>query len=223
MTNPLDPPEGNWWDQAVNRREALWLGIAGVWSLGIFGWMSGFTRFGDQNPVGETFEVEPAEFEEMLESYRMDADWTSEAAIEERRAPEENEQVPRTGRLREEGQEDIDGQGTVIVPPGDSVYIMGRQFNWGGLPVVLEAGREYDIHLGARDVQHGFSVRPGDSLSQQINLQIFPDTEWVVPMTFEDADTYHVICNEFCGEGHAGMHGEFYVVEPDEYDTVVGE
>lgn len=223
MTNPLDPPEGNWWDQAVNRREALWLGIAGVWSLGIFGWMSGFTRFGDQNPVGETFEVEPAQFEEMVENYRVEADWTSEAAIEERRAPQEAEQVPRTSRFREEGQEDVDGQGTVIVPPGDSVYVMGQQFNWGGLPVVLEAGREYDIHLGARDVQHGFSVRPGDSLSQQINLQIFPDTEWVVPMTFEDADTYHVICNEFCGAGHATMHGEFYVVDPDEYETVVGE
>lgn len=183
MANPLDPPKGNWWDNPVNRREALWLGIAGVWSLGIFGWMSGFTRFGDQNPIGETFEVDPDEFREVVAAYK-----------------EEAEEV------------EIDGE-RAFIPPGDSVYIAGARFRWDGLPVVLEAGKEYDIHLGAYDVQHGFSVRPEDSLSQQINLQIFPDAEWVVPMTFEDPDTYHVICNEFCGVNHNMMHGKFFVQE----------
>lgn len=205
MGNPLDPPEGNWWDEAVNRREAIWLGIAGAWSLGIFGWMSGFTRFGEQNPVGETYEVEPEEYAEIVSEYRDEAGRTSAAAIEEVRPPTE-----------EESQR-------VIVPPDDSIYVMGMQFNWGGLPVLLEAGKEYDIHLGSRDVQHGFSLRPEESLSQQINLQVFPDTEWVIPMTFEDPDKYHAICNEFCGNGHATMHGELYVVDPDDYDTVVGE
>jgi len=166
--------------------------------------MSGFTRFGDQNPVGETYEVDPAGFEASLDAYRDEAGRTSADAINEGRPPEEDE------RQR------------IIVPPGDSVYVMGRQFTWGGLPVALEAGREYDIHLGARDVQHGFSIRPEQSLSQQINLQIFPDTEWVVPMTFEDPDEYHVICNEFCGAGHATMSGSLFVVDADEYDTVVG-
>ena len=70
MPNPLDPPEGNWWDRAVNRREAIWLGIAGAWSLGIFGWMSGFTQFGDQNPVGETYEVDPSEFRDTVREDR---------------------------------------------------------------------------------------------------------------------------------------------------------
>ncbi len=179
MSDPLEEPEGNWWDEPVNRRESMWLGIAGLWSLGIFGWMSGFTRFGDQNPIGTTYEVDPAEFRETVQAYK------------------------------EEAEETEDG----IVPPGDSVYIAGRRFDWDGLPVVLEAGREYDIHLGAYDVQHGFSVRPEESLSQQINLQIFPDTEWVIPMTFEDPGTYSVICNEFCGRGHNGMHGRFIVEE----------
>jgi len=205
MSNPLDPPEGNWWDEAVNRREAIWLGIAGAWSLGIFGWMSGFTQFGDQNPVGETYEVDPEEYAEVVSEYRNEAGRTAAAAIEEGRAPTE-----------EDSQR-------VIVPPSDSVYVMGMQFSWGGLPAVLEAGREYDLHLGSRDVQHGFSVRPEENLSKQINLQIFPDTEWVIPMTFDEPGTYHVICNEFCGNGHASMHGELYVVDSEDYDTVVGE
>jgi len=46
------------------------------------------------------------------------------------------------------------------------------RFNWDGLPTVLEAGREYDIHLGAYDVQHGFSVRPEENLNKQINLRV---------------------------------------------------
>jgi cytochrome c oxidase subunit 2 len=205
MTSPLDPPDGNWWDRAVNRREAIWLGIAGAWSLGIFGWMSGFTRFGDQNPIGETYEVDPDAFQATVSAYQEESGQTSVEAIQEGRAPTEDERQ------------------NVVVPSGSSVYVMGRRFFWAGLPVVLEAGTEYDIHLGAYDVQHGFSVRPGDSLSQQINLQVLPGTEWVIPMTFDDPGTYHVICNEFCGNGHASMHSKFYVVDPADYDTVVGE
>lgn len=182
MPNPLDPPEGNWWDEAVNRREAMWLGIAGAWSLGIFGWMSGFTLFGDQNPVGETYEVEIDEFRQRVAEYKEEATDSSEF-------------------------EDA------LVPPGDSVYVAGMRFIWDGLPVALEAGKEYDIHLSSYDVQHGFSVRPEESLSKQINLQVFPESEWVVPMTFDEPGTYHVICNEFCGNGHNSMHGKFYVTE----------
>jgi cytochrome c oxidase subunit 2 len=187
MAGPLDGPDGNWWDNPVNRRETLWLGIAGAWSLGIFGWMSGFTRFGDQNPTGETYEVDPDEFQNRLGEYRDEA------------------------ARRTVGDED-----NVILPPDESVYVMGRRFSWSGLPVALEVGTEYDMHLSAADVQHGFSVRPEESLSQQINLQMLPGTEWVVPMTFEDPGTYHVICNEFCGVGHRRMHGKFFVLEEGE-------
>jgi cytochrome c oxidase subunit 2 len=32
-------------------------------------------------------------------------------------------------------------------------------------------------------------------------------------MTFEEPGTYHVICNEYCGQGHSGMHGKLIVRE----------
>lgn len=180
MTSPLEEPDGDWWQHRVNRREAIWLGIAGAWSLGIFAWMAGFTQFGDQNPIGNTYEVTPEEYETRVDAYTDAADETDDG---------------------------------YLLPPDDSVYVGGNRFYWDGLPVQLEAGREYDIHLGSYDVQHGFSVRPEESLSQQINLQVFPDREWVVPMTFEDPGIYRVICNEFCGPGHNSMQGQFRVVE----------
>jgi len=179
MSSPLDTPEGDWWNQAVNRREAIWLGLTGIWSLAIFGWMSAFTQFGDQNPVGDTFRVSATEYQAKMQSYR-------EAAGE------------RDGAL---------------VPPGEDVFIAAYRFNWAGTPVVLETGTEYDVHLSSYDVQHGFSIRPEHTLSKQMNFQVLPGYEWVLPMEFDEPGEYHVICNEYCGNGHRTMHGTVQVVD----------
>lgn len=98
-------------------------------------------------------------------------------------------------------------------PAGEDVYVAGSQFAWNGLPVVLEAGKRYRLHLSSYDVQHGFSVRPEQDLWKQINLQALPGYEWVVPMRFDEPGTYYVVCNEFCGVGHRVMTGRFHVVE----------
>lgn len=182
MTSPIDPPEGDWWSQPVNRREAIWLGIAGAWSLFLFSWMSGWVRAGEQNPVGETVEVSTSEFRERVESFK-----SSTEAVD-----------------------------SGYTPPDEKVYIGGRRYNWEGLriegePLVLETGREYEFHMGAYDVQHAVSMRPEHTLSKQINLDIMPGYEWVMPMTFEEPGEYHVICTEFCGNGHEGMHSSFIV------------
>jgi len=111
---------------------------------------------------------------------------------------------------REEAKRTEDG---FLIPPGDDVFVAARQFAWNGLPVQLKAGKQYKIHLGSFDVQHGFSVRKEDVLSKQISLQVLPGYEWILPMRFNEAGTYHVVCNEFCGFGHSTMHGKFRVVE----------
>jgi cytochrome c oxidase subunit 2 len=179
MSSPLDGPDDGWWSVPVDRRETIWLGLSGLWCLSIFAWMSGWTQFGDQNPVGETRRVSASEYRNAMSAYK-------EAATE-----------------TEDG----------LVPAGTDVYVGAMRFNWDGLPVVLEAGTEYDVHLSSFDVQHGFSVRPEDTLSKHVNLQVLPDYEWIVPMTFDEPGTYHVICNEFCGQGHRTMHGTIEVVE----------
>jgi cytochrome c oxidase subunit 2 len=100
-----------------------------------------------------------------------------------------------------------------LIPPKDHVYIAAKRYAWFGLPVQLKAGKEYMVHLGSYDVQHGFSVRLEDKLSKQLSLQILPGYEWVLPMKFDKPGTYQVVCNEFCGFGHSTMHTKFKVVE----------
>ncbi|MDZ7701319.1 MAG: cytochrome C oxidase subunit II [Halobacteriales archaeon] len=178
MGSPLDEPEGNWWNEKVNRRETLWMGLSGVWAAILFGWMAGWARFGGQNQMGDTFRVSPDAYAEKVDAYL-------EAAEETDRG---------------------------LVPAGEDVFIGAFRYGWDGLPVVLESGKDYQFHLGSYDVQHGFSVRKEDTLSKQLSLQILPGYEWVVEMSFDEPGTYHVVCNEFCGEGHRTMHGSFEVV-----------
>lgn len=102
-----------------------------------------------------------------------------------------------------------------LVPAGDDFYVAALQFGWQGLPVVLEAGKQYRLHLSSLDVQHGFSIRRADELWKQVNLQALPGYEWVIPMRFEEPGTYYVVCNEFCGVGHRTMSAKFHVVAPE--------
>ena len=179
MKSPLDSPEGNWWNEKVNRRESMWLGLSGAWAVTLFGWMLGWLEFGDQNPVGETLRVSTEDYQSKVNSYK-------------------------------EATGEVDG---VRVPADEHVYVGAARYAFDGLPVVLEAGREYVFHLGTYDVQHGFSVRKEDTLSKQMSLQMLPGYEWKVPMTFDETGTYHVVCNEFCGTGHRTMHASFEVRE----------
>ena len=179
MSGPLEEPDDDWWNVPVDRRESIWLGIAGLWSISIFGWMAGYTQFGETNPIGKTYAVEPDDFRDRVSEYKDAAEDTDRG----------------------------------LIPPGTDVYVGAMRYNWDALPVVLEVDTEYDFHLGSYDVQHGFSVRPEENLNKQINLQVIPGKEWVVPMTFDEPGTYHVICNEFCGQGHRTMHGTFIVEE----------
>lgn len=180
MSSPLDTPDDDWWDQAINRRESIWLGLTGAWSLIIFGWMSAFTQIGDQNPIGETYRVSASDYQEKMQAYRDNADEDGDAIVPE---------------------------------AGGDVFIAAVRFNWVGTPVKLEAGTEYQFHLSSYDVQHGFSIRPEAALSKQMNFQILPGYEWVLPMEFDEPGTYHVICNEYCGNGHRTMHGTIEVVD----------
>jgi len=69
MKSPLDSPDGDWWNEKVNRRETMWLGLSGAWAVTLFGWMAGWMQFGDQNQVGETVRISTEDYQERVTAY----------------------------------------------------------------------------------------------------------------------------------------------------------
>ncbi|MFB6122560.1 MAG: cytochrome C oxidase subunit II [Haloferacaceae archaeon] len=73
MGSPLDSPDGDWWNEEINRRESIWLGISTAWAAVLFGWMAGWTQVGEQNQVGETYRVPPEAYRKKVSSYKESA------------------------------------------------------------------------------------------------------------------------------------------------------
>ena len=93
----------------------------------------------------------------------------------------------------------------VAPPPGSDVYLLARL--WSFWPILeLEKGKTYRLHLTSMDYNHGFSLQPAN-----INIQMVPGFEHVVTVTPNQAGTYSIVCNEFCGIGHHQMVGRLYV------------
>lgn len=94
----------------------------------------------------------------------------------------------------------------VVHPPaGSDVYLIARLWQWWPL-LELENGKSYRLHLSALDYQHGFSLQPSN-----INLQVVPGYEMVITVTPNQAGSYSIVCNEYCGIGHHKMVSRLYV------------
>ena len=101
----------------------------------------------------------------------------------------------------------------IVAPPaGADVYLLGQMWNW--YPALkLEQGASYTFHLSALDVNHGFGLYPAN-----INIQVVPGYDYGLRITPNQAGTYSIVCNEFCGIGHHNMLGRIYV-EPSKVAT----
>lgn len=106
--------------------------------------------------------------------------------------------------VREEGEYGIP---VVHPPPGSDVYLIARLWEWWPI-LELEKDQSYRLHLSSMDWQHGFSLQPTN-----INVQVHPNYELVLTITPNEAGTFSVVCNEYCGIGHHQMLGRIYVVE----------
>jgi cytochrome c oxidase subunit 2 len=93
----------------------------------------------------------------------------------------------------------------VAPPPGSDVYLIARL--WAFWPILeLQNGKTYRLHLTSMDYNHGFSLQPAN-----INIQVVPGFEHVVTVTPNQAGTYSVVCNEYCGINHHTMVSRIYV------------
>lgn len=177
-SSPLAAPPRNWWLPA-GRVEKLWIGIAAAWLFGMFVMMVIiWPAIGGQQNFVDSSRVDPADFGAYTAAF-----------IEEN----------QTGEL--------EGIPVVSPPPGNDVYLQASQFQWRPI-LELQRGETYRILISSTDVQHGFSVQPGN-----VNFQVIPEFITGLEMTPEETGEYTIICNEFCGLGHHLMVGRIIVVD----------
>jgi cytochrome c oxidase subunit 2 len=129
----IHPPEQRiWWREPVETMEIVWVAIAFVWGLVMFGTMIAWHVYGQQNLNNEAYRIKPDAYVARVEA---EAD---------------------KYKVREEGDTGV----PVVHPPaGGDVYLLGRTWQWW--PVLeLEKGQSYRLHLSAAEWQHGFSLQP---------------------------------------------------------------
>jgi cytochrome c oxidase subunit II len=129
----IHPPEQRiWWNEPVARGELVWIAIAFLWGLVMFGMMVWWHFAGQQNLSNEAYRIDPLVFSDRTEA--MADQYT----------------------VREEGNTGIP---VVRPPPGSDVYMLARLWEWW--PVLeLEKDQSYRLHLSSMDWQHGFSLQP---------------------------------------------------------------
>ncbi len=129
----ISPPENRvWWNEPLHKPEIVWITVAFVWGLVMFGAMIYWHIEGEQNLSNETYRISPEAFAERTEA--MTEQYT----------------------VREEGTTEIP---VVHPPPGSDVYMLSRLWEWWPI-LELEKDQSYRLHLSSVDWQHGFSLQP---------------------------------------------------------------
>ena len=127
----INPPsERLWWNTPVHRVELVWIVVAFLWGLVMFGMMVYWHAYGKHNLSNETYRISPEEYlaktEAMIAKYKV----------------REEQGIP-----------------VVHPPPGSDVYLAARIWMWYP-SLEFEQGQTYRLHLSSLDLQHGFSLQP---------------------------------------------------------------
>ncbi len=113
------------------------------------------------------------------------------------------EQMVARYTVRKEGDMPI-----VHPPPRSDIYLLARNYDWGGFILELEQGEPYRLHLASMDLRHAIVVH-----ELKLMNRIKPDEIKVIEFAPKAAGRFKMVCGEWCGIGHASMVGEIIVVE----------
>jgi cytochrome c oxidase subunit 2 len=81
------------------------------------------------------------------------------------------------------------------------INITAQRFEFTPNQITLKKGEPVQLVLTSKDVTHGFFLRP-----LKIDEIIEPGKQTVVNLTPQTTGTFLLICDHFCGVGHAGMN-----------------
>ncbi len=124
------PSERLWWNEPLAKMEIVWITVAFVWGLIMFGMMIYWHIEGEQNLSNEAYRTTPEVFAKktnaMVEQYTVRED---------------------------------SGYPVVHPPPGSDVYLIARLWQWWPI-IEFEKDQSYRLHISSMDWLHGFSLQP---------------------------------------------------------------
>jgi cytochrome c oxidase subunit 2 len=124
------PSERLWWNEPIPKIELIWIVVAFLWGVVMFGMMIYWHAEGEQNLSNEAYRTTPELF-----------------------ASKANAMVEKY-TVREEA-----GFPVVRPPPGSDVYLIARLWQWWPI-LEFEKDQSYRLHISSMDWQHGFSLQP---------------------------------------------------------------
>ena len=124
------PSERLWWKEPIPKVELVWIIVAFLWGVTMFGMMIYWHAEGEQNLSNESYRTTPERFAEK-----------TNAMVEQHTVREET------------------GFPVVHPPAGSDVYLIARLWQWWPI-LELEKDQSYRLHIMSLDWQHGFSLQP---------------------------------------------------------------
>lgn len=118
------------------------------------------------------------------------------------------------------GLQKVDPENLEATPPFDDpgvhqkddgsyeVVVVAEAFGYEPSEIQVPAGEEVTFKVTSSDVTHSFSI-----VDTNVNMMVVPGQVNEKTHTFQEAGTYLVVCNEYCGSGHHFMSMEIEVVE----------
>jgi cytochrome c oxidase subunit 2 len=102
------------------------------------------------------------------------------------------------------------------------VYMVAQQFVFrpGSEPfgpVRVPENSTVNFYVTSQDVVHGFQI-----VGTNVNVMVVPGKVSEITVEFDEPAEYGILCNEYCGSGHADMGGNIEVVARDEWNTTDG-
>ncbi|MCK1975620.1 cytochrome c oxidase subunit II [Jeotgalicoccus huakuii] len=101
--------------------------------------------------------------------------------------------------------------GLVEATSGDhdyDLYFVASAFMYEPGEVEIPVGSKVKVHVTSPDVVHGFQV-----VGTNINMMAEPGLISTYDMTFDEPGEHLILCNEYCGVGHADMTSKLKIVD----------
>lgn len=115
----------------------------------------------------------------------------------------EPEMVEKTAPFNKPGLHKVEGKDWDY----ELVFVVSA-FNYNPGEVEIPKGAKVKIIATSKDVNHGFEIA-----HTNVNMMIVPGHISTFTKTFDKKGEYLLLCNEYCGTGHADMKSNIKVVD----------